>query len=121
MYVGGSVRKYDYVLPKECSIENLNVICYSLGLVGDRRFYVIVNRGFKLLLDNKEFRSEWRKIKKYREMSIYVEVVQGAEVDVLGEGVRNASVGDFTFLGQEGEFDDNDEGDEVVDNEFDEM
>ncbi|KAL0336336.1 UNVERIFIED_CONTAM: hypothetical protein Sradi_4845500 [Sesamum radiatum] len=32
VYVGGSVCKYDYVLPKEINIETLNLFCDSVGL-----------------------------------------------------------------------------------------
>ncbi|KAK4413552.1 hypothetical protein Salat_2767800 [Sesamum alatum] len=101
MYEGGSVTKYDYVLAQEINIETLNLFSDRLGLGKDRRFYVIVNRGFKLLVDNKDMKREWRKIKKNREMFIYVEVegdegLVRNEMDEVGEGEA------FTFLGAVG-------------------
>ncbi|KAL2251025.1 UNVERIFIED_CONTAM: hypothetical protein Sindi_2224800 [Sesamum indicum] len=120
VYVGGRVSKYDYVSPQEINIETLNLFCDSLGLGKDRAFYIIVNKGFKLLIDNNDMKRAWRRIRKNdREMMIYVEVMVGegavemveegegvAQMVEKGTGVAETEMGEggeepFTFLGAE--------------------
>ncbi|KAL2237733.1 UNVERIFIED_CONTAM: hypothetical protein Sindi_0965000 [Sesamum indicum] len=120
VYVGGRVSKYDYVSPQEINIETLNLFCDSLGLGKDRAFYIIVNKGFKLLIDNNDMKRAWRRIRKNdREMMIYVEVMVGegavemvdegevvAQIVEEGTGVAETEMGEggeepFTFLGAE--------------------
>ncbi|KAL2249647.1 UNVERIFIED_CONTAM: hypothetical protein Sindi_2438400 [Sesamum indicum] len=120
VYVGGRVSKYDYVSPQEINIETLNLFCDSLGLGKDRAFYIIVNKGFKLLIDNNDMMRAWRRIRKNdREMMIYVEVMVGegaveiveegegvAQIVEEGTGVAETEMGEggeepFTFLGAE--------------------
>ncbi|KAL2249471.1 UNVERIFIED_CONTAM: hypothetical protein Sindi_2420800 [Sesamum indicum] len=107
VYVGGRVSKYDYVSPQEINIETLNLFCDSLGLGKDRAFYIIVNKGFKLLIDNNDMMRAWRRIRKNdREMMIYVEVMVGEGAVEEGTGVAETEMGEggeepFTFLGAE--------------------
>ncbi|KAK4434483.1 hypothetical protein Salat_0611100 [Sesamum alatum] len=106
MYVRGSLCKFDYIMPKEMCFENLNAICDTLIIERGRRFYIIMNKGFKLLIDNKDLKTEWMKVKKLREMHIYVEVDVGDEVGEEAEGVEGAEDGNEDAEGG------NDEGDE---------
>ncbi|KAL0448492.1 UNVERIFIED_CONTAM: hypothetical protein Slati_1405600 [Sesamum latifolium] len=117
LYVGGSLDKFDYVLSKEVCIETLDMFSDGVGIEKWRRYYTIVNKGFKLLIDNNDLRREWKKVLKYREMHIYVECIVGEGageedvVEIAGEGIgegagEGAGVGtgvEFTFLGEEGD------------------
>ncbi|KAK4382137.1 hypothetical protein Sango_2901700 [Sesamum angolense] len=88
LYEGGSLCKFDYVLPNEVCIESLDLFSDSVGIEKGRRYYTIVNKGFKLLIDNNDFKREWKKVLKYREMLIYVEGAVGegdGEKNVVGE------------------------------------
>ncbi|KAL0377595.1 UNVERIFIED_CONTAM: hypothetical protein Sradi_3065000 [Sesamum radiatum] len=63
----------------------------GVGIEKGRRYYTIVNKGFKLLIDNNDLRREWKKVLKDREMSIYVECILGegaGEEDAVGEGLK---------------------------------
>ncbi|KAL2237919.1 UNVERIFIED_CONTAM: hypothetical protein Sindi_0983600, partial [Sesamum indicum] len=88
-YIGGSVSKFDYVLPKECCMETLNIVCDSVGIIRGRRFCILLNKGFKLLIDNNDFQRQYKRFKKAIELSIYVDVDMG-----VGEGTEGAEVGD---------------------------
>ncbi|KAL0368060.1 UNVERIFIED_CONTAM: hypothetical protein Scaly_1024900 [Sesamum calycinum] len=91
LYEGGSLCKFDYVLPNEVCIESLDLFSDSVGIEKGRRYYTIVNKGFKLLIDNNDFKREWKKVLKYREMLIYVEGAVGegvGEKNVVGEGLE---------------------------------
>ncbi|KAL0393117.1 UNVERIFIED_CONTAM: hypothetical protein Sradi_2534500 [Sesamum radiatum] len=95
LYEGGSLCKFDYVLLNEVCIESLDLFSDSVGIEKGRRYYTIVNKGFKLLIDNNDFKREWKKVLKYREILIYVEGVVGegvGEKNVVGEGAGEEDV-----------------------------
>ncbi|KAK4428644.1 hypothetical protein Salat_1164200, partial [Sesamum alatum] len=85
-YVGGSIVKYDYVSNNECCLGSLNMWCDSVGISKNRRYYIIVNRGFKLLIDTNDLRGEYKKRFVDREIVIYVDTIEGAE---SGEGEKD--------------------------------
>ncbi|KAL0453361.1 UNVERIFIED_CONTAM: hypothetical protein Slati_1314200 [Sesamum latifolium] len=125
-YVGGSVLKLDYVNAHDCSIKSLDMWCDSEGMPKERRYYIIVNQGFKLLIDRNDLKEEHKRsfVHGDREVNIYVEsisggvegmrvvqglrVVQGMRV-LRGEG----GAGDEGVEGNEGGA-----GDELVDSDY---
>ncbi|KAL0362076.1 UNVERIFIED_CONTAM: Acetyl-CoA acetyltransferase, cytosolic 1 [Sesamum calycinum] len=101
-----------------------------------RRYYVIVNKGFKLLIDNKDFKTQFMRNLKERELNIYVEtdvqmteIAEVAEVNEggeVGEENEESELRESDYEGSEGNNENRDsnessdeEEDDVVDNEGD--
>ncbi|KAL0361686.1 UNVERIFIED_CONTAM: hypothetical protein Sradi_3853100 [Sesamum radiatum] len=89
-YVGGKVAKIDYVQMIECCVETLNMICDREGVPKGRIFYTILNKGYKLLIDNYDLSAQFKRIvdeKQEREMRIYIDTEENtnAEEDQISE------------------------------------
>ncbi|KAL0285096.1 UNVERIFIED_CONTAM: hypothetical protein Sangu_2795100 [Sesamum angustifolium] len=88
-YVGGSVAKFDYLSAKECCLQSLDKFCDSVGVSKDMRYYIILNKEFKLILNNNDIRKEYKSRLLHREMIVYVESlerVEGERDDYVAEG-----------------------------------
>ncbi|KAK4390320.1 Membrane-associated progesterone-binding protein 4 [Sesamum angolense] len=87
--VGGSVAKFDYASAKECCLQSLDKFCDSVGVSKDMRYYIILNKEFKLILDNNDIRKEYMSRLLHREMIVNVESlerVEGERDDYVAEG-----------------------------------
>ncbi|KAK4418385.1 hypothetical protein Salat_2251200 [Sesamum alatum] len=62
----------------------------SAGITKERRYYIIVNKGFKLLIDTNDFRKEYKRVFSSREVVVYVDTVSGAEDGGVDEGGAGA-------------------------------
>ncbi|KAL0325253.1 UNVERIFIED_CONTAM: hypothetical protein Sradi_5094600 [Sesamum radiatum] len=104
-YVGGSVAKFDYASAKECCLQSLDKFCDFAGVSKDMRYCIILNKDFKLILDNNGIRKEYRSRLLYREMIVYVESlerVEGERDDYVAEGAVVIEEGVEGTAGAEG-------------------
>ncbi|KAL0352598.1 UNVERIFIED_CONTAM: hypothetical protein Scaly_1648500 [Sesamum calycinum] len=104
-YVGGSVAKFDYASAKECCLQSLDKFCDFAGVSKDMRYCIILNKDFKLILDNNGIRKEYRSRLLYREMIVYVESlerVEGERDDYVAEGAVVTEEGVEGTAGAEG-------------------
>ncbi|KAK4435311.1 hypothetical protein Salat_0694500 [Sesamum alatum] len=95
--------------------------CDSVGITNERRYYIIVNKGFKLLIDTNDLRKEYKRVFGSREVVVYVDTVSGAEDAGVDEGGAGAEVGEEGGAKGEVIADDGAEGgsgDELIDSDY---
>ncbi|KAL0284352.1 UNVERIFIED_CONTAM: hypothetical protein Sangu_2830000 [Sesamum angustifolium] len=99
------------------------MFCDGVGIKKGRRYYVIVNKGFKLLIDNKDFKTQFIGNLKERELNNYVEIdVQMTEIAEVNEGgeVGEENVeSELRENNRDSSESSDEEEDDVVDNEGD--